>query len=94
MNMIVRINDKYKYCRKSIMLIINVTAGNEVVINITVRSNVNFIDTVDKLCLVLIHSLHTCMQKMIRIQEQKLLVINIITVAIVAIIAIAIIIIT
>ena len=52
MNMIVRINDKYKYCRKSIMLIIDIIASDEVVINVTVRSNVNFIDIINKLCLV------------------------------------------
>ena len=36
------------------MLIININASNEVVIDVTVRININFIDTVDKLCLVLI----------------------------------------
>ena len=52
MNMIVRINDKYKYCRKYMMLIINITASHEVVINVTVGSNVDFIVIVDKLRLV------------------------------------------
>ena len=54
MNMIVRINDKYNYCHNSVRLLINITASNEVIINTTVRNNVNFIDIVDKLCLVLI----------------------------------------
>ena len=71
MNMIVRINDKYKYCRKSIMLITNINASNQVVINVTVRSNVDFIDIVDKLCLVLTHSLNTCMQRMIQSQRSN-----------------------
>ena len=61
MNMIVRINDKYKYCHKGIRLLINITA----------RSNVDFIAIVDKLCLVLTHSLNTCMQKMIQSQKSN-----------------------
>ena len=52
MNMIVRINDKYKCCRKSVMLIINITASNKADMNVTVRSNVDFIDIIDKVCLV------------------------------------------
>ena len=51
--MIVRINDKYKYCRKSIILIININASDEVVINVPVRSNGDFVIIADKLCLVL-----------------------------------------
>ena len=80
--MIVRIDDKYKYCRKGIMLIININASDEVVINVTVRSNVDFMSTVGKLRLVSTYSLNTCMQKMIRPQEYTMLLINIIIIII------------
>ena len=71
MNMIVRINNKYKYCRKSVMLITNINASGKVVINVTVRSNVDFVIIADKLCLLIKHSLNTCMQKMIRSQRSN-----------------------
>ena len=51
--MIVRMDNNYKQCRKSIMLITNINASDGVVIDVTVRSNVNFITIVDKLYLIL-----------------------------------------